>query len=1081
MNRLISIWLCFVLVASSAFVLVGVEDGVSADTIISGGSITIDTTWTLANSPYIIGGNVYVDPGVVLTIEPGVVVKFDGYYSLVSNGAINATGNQTDRIIFTSNKIVPMAKDWYGVVARENGTLNIDYCNITYANVGVFLDGEYGNPLRFSNISNTYIAYSDWYGMYFEWAEYNNVINNTFYQNNNCNFVSMRAHWNNLSYNNASHARMGIAMGFTSNNNTIFNNNLSHHWGEGIDIDGDNNTVSHNDLWSNKYGISSWFGGNNNEYTNNTIFGSTTIGFSISGNNIVDVTNMVNNHPVFYYYNLDNQTIDIPERAGTIIISDCEYLIVNNCHIENADYIKVIHSNNIEIPDAIVTGSEWSGISLLSSNENHIEGGNFSDNQYGIMLYNHHGGEHCNIIENCDILNNQMDGINLRGSSYNSFINNTIENNIENGVQIDGSYGISAKSSGNIFTKNKILLNGANGVYMFSEGDMSAVYYNTNNNSFIANNISMNSQNGILLESLAGAWYSSSNNIFTDNNITSNIENGIELSANALMSNNENIIVSNYIANNSGYGIFLTGSEYNEIYHNFIDNNVNQAYDDSTPTFGNVWDSGYPGGGNCWSDYVGVDNYNGINQDIVGPDYIGDTPYNLIDGGINQDNYPILYDPFEKEVPISSVSLISPYSFSTSTLTIIANADDGNGSGIGNVNLWSRHSFDNISWGTWESFKVDYASPWSWNFIFSSGGYFEFFSIATDITGNIEPMKNIAEALCHYNVSTIIPDEEAPYSSLDGLFPYWQQTNQTIIKATANDMGHSGINTVSLWYRYCDDNLSWGNWTYYRTDYLSPWSWEFDLSDDGFYEFYSISIDNANNEESPPYDADICIGYDTTPPISDAGPDQLVLIGDIVTFSSYGCLDNVYIVNYSWDFNYNGTHQIFDGESTEFIFWTSGNYTITLNVTDAAGNWDTDTMIITVESPEIGEIIDDPETPNGGIGNYLWLIIILIIAAVLGAAFMLAKKPQPVVEEVTEEPVLKTELCPKCGFDIEAGSACPFCVEEKPPEPEPPKPAEVPKPKPKFTNEEMLEMIEKSYREGKLSEEQYLRNMKKFS
>ncbi len=122
--------------------------------------------------------------------------------------------------------------------------------------------------------------------------------------------------------------------------------------------------------------------------------------------------------------------------------------------------------------------------------------------------------------------------------------------------------------------------------------------------------------------------------------------------------------------------------------------------------------------------------------------------------------------------------------------------------------------------------------------------------------------------------------------------------------------------------------------------------------------------------------------------------------------------------------------------------------------------------------PAVGEIID--ELQDDGSGNYLWIAIILIIVAVLGAAFMLAKKPQPVIEDVPEEPILETELCPKCGFDIEKGSACPFCVEEKPPKPEPPKP------KPKFTNEEMLEKVEKSYREGKLTKEQYQKNRKKF-
>src|SRR5437667_5408991 len=54
-----------------------------ADTNVSG-SITTNTTWTAANSPYIVNGpsSVSVNSGVTLTIEPGVTVKFGSGYQL---------------------------------------------------------------------------------------------------------------------------------------------------------------------------------------------------------------------------------------------------------------------------------------------------------------------------------------------------------------------------------------------------------------------------------------------------------------------------------------------------------------------------------------------------------------------------------------------------------------------------------------------------------------------------------------------------------------------------------------------------------------------------------------------------------------------------------------------------------------------------------------------------------------------------------------------------------------------------------------------------------------------------------------
>jgi hypothetical protein len=75
----------------------------------------------------------------------------------------------------------------------------------------------------------------------------------------------------------------------------------------------------------------------------------------------------------------------------------------------------------------------------------------------------------------------------------------------------------------------------------------------------------------------------------------------------------------------------------NVIFHNYFINNNPNAYDECA----NYWDNGYPSGGNYWDDYTGVDNYNGVNQDIPGSDGIGDTPY-PISGGSNNDNYPFM-------------------------------------------------------------------------------------------------------------------------------------------------------------------------------------------------------------------------------------------------------------------------------------------------------------------------------------------------------------------------------------------------------------------------------------------------------
>jgi len=56
--------------------------------------------------------------------------------------------------------------------------------------------------------------------------------------------------------------------------------------------------------------------------------------------------------------------------------------------------------------------------------------------------------------------------------------------------------------------------------------------------------------------------------------------------------------------------------------------------------FVNVWDNGYPSGGNYWSDYNGTDMYGGSYQNETGSDGIGDTPYVINEK--NRDNYPLM-------------------------------------------------------------------------------------------------------------------------------------------------------------------------------------------------------------------------------------------------------------------------------------------------------------------------------------------------------------------------------------------------------------------------------------------------------
>ncbi|MEM3579791.1 MAG: NosD domain-containing protein [Candidatus Bathyarchaeia archaeon] len=102
-----------------------------------------------------------------------------------------------------------------------------------------------------------------------------------------------------------------------------------------------------------------------------------------------------------------------------------------------------------------------------------------------------------------------------------------------------------------------------------------------------------------------------------------------------------NKIFANIIKNN-WHGVGIADTSTNFIYHNnFIGNALNVDTDSSV----NIWDDGYPSGGNFWSNYVGTDTKSGIYQNKTGSDGIGDKACSI--NSRNQDRYPLMA-PFNK-------------------------------------------------------------------------------------------------------------------------------------------------------------------------------------------------------------------------------------------------------------------------------------------------------------------------------------------------------------------------------------------------------------------------------------------------
>ena len=93
----------------------------------------VSGTWTKANSPYYVNGEITVPDGETLTIEPGVTVIFISYYKFNIQGRLLAIGTKRDTITFTTQDT---SGGWHGLrfvkTPSTNDTSKIVYCKLQY-------------------------------------------------------------------------------------------------------------------------------------------------------------------------------------------------------------------------------------------------------------------------------------------------------------------------------------------------------------------------------------------------------------------------------------------------------------------------------------------------------------------------------------------------------------------------------------------------------------------------------------------------------------------------------------------------------------------------------------------------------------------------------------------------------------------------------------------------------------------------------------------------------------------------------------------------------------------------------------
>jgi parallel beta-helix repeat protein len=258
---------------------------------------------------------------------------------------------------------------------------------------------------------------------------------------------------------------------------------------------------------------------------------------------------------------------------------------INNVTVKNTDirdfasgvYFEL--SENSTVSGNTITNSTMYGVMLWLSDKGVAFGNTITNSTYGVYLWHSNGLVSGNTITNIDR------GVYLFYSNNVTVSGNTIT---------DDTYGV-----------------------VLDNSDNSVVSGNSITNSTIV---------GVDIDR-------SDNGVISGNSITNSTNNGV-----SIWSSNNGLIFGNTITD-SNYGVYLDGASSNKIYHNnFIDNQYT-AYA-STDSLNNVWDDGYPSGGNYWSGYSDVDIYSGPYQNQTGSDGIWDHPYVI--NANNKDNYPIV-------------------------------------------------------------------------------------------------------------------------------------------------------------------------------------------------------------------------------------------------------------------------------------------------------------------------------------------------------------------------------------------------------------------------------------------------------
>lgn len=115
------------------------------------GAFFSNKTLTIAESPYLIAGDVQIPSGVTLTIEPGVTIMYSDAYEILIKGNIVSNGTTSQPIVFTSATAISSGATQVHFSGANLSNSQISYVNMSLAGNAIRIDTDNTGILSVSN------------------------------------------------------------------------------------------------------------------------------------------------------------------------------------------------------------------------------------------------------------------------------------------------------------------------------------------------------------------------------------------------------------------------------------------------------------------------------------------------------------------------------------------------------------------------------------------------------------------------------------------------------------------------------------------------------------------------------------------------------------------------------------------------------------------------------------------------------------------------------------------------------------------------------------------------------------------